>query len=97
VSENSEGLRDFAYPPGVEEVLSVFVNGVEKSAGTDYVVLSDRVRFDPPLHRREKTSRIGGILMSVGIGVYPKGDIVDLQVRRRGGVQVVRARPIDEL
>jgi hypothetical protein len=91
-----EELRDFLFPPGVEEVMSVFVNGVEKTAGEDYVVLSDRVRFDPPLHRREKISRIGGLLMSVGIGVYPKGDIVDLHVKRRGGVEVVRARPIDE-
>jgi hypothetical protein len=97
VAENSQGLRDFAFPPGVDEVLSVFVNGVEKTAGTDYVVLSDRVRFDPPLQRHEKVSRFGGVLMSVGIGVYPKGDIVDLQVRRHGGVQVVRARPFEDV
>ncbi len=91
-----DALKDFLFPPGVDEVLSVFVNGVEKTAGTDYVVLSDRVRFDPPLRRREKVSRIGTLLMSVGIGVYPKGDLVDLHVRRRGGIEVVRARPIDE-
>jgi hypothetical protein len=35
------------------------------------------------------------MLLSVGIGVYPKGDIVDVQVRRRGAVDVVRGRPID--
>ncbi len=89
-------IRDFLYPAGVEEVLMVFVNGVEKTAGTDYEVLSDRVRFTPPLRRRERISRIGSILLSVGIGVYPKGDIVDLHVRRRGGIEVVRARPVDE-
>jgi hypothetical protein len=89
-------IRDFLFPPGIDEVLMVFVNGVEKTAGSDYVVLSDRVRFDPPLRRRERVSRIGSLLLSVGIGVYPKGDLVDLHVRRRGGIEVVRARPVDE-
>ena len=88
-------ISDFLFPPGIEEVLMVFVNGVEKTAGTDYEVLSDRVRFTPPLKRREAISRIGGILLSVGIVVYPKGDIVDLHVRRRGTIDVVRARPAD--
>ncbi|MEO9174265.1 MAG: hypothetical protein ABI317_02040 [Gaiellales bacterium] len=90
-----DAIRDYLYPPGIDEVLMVFVNGVEKTAGSDYVVLSDRVRFNPPLKRRERVSRIGGLLLSVGIGVYPKGDIVDLHVRRRGGIDVVRARPVD--
>ena len=59
-------------------------------------MLPDRVRFDPPLQRRETISRIGRMLLSVGIGVYPKGDIVDVQVRRRGVVDVVRGRPVDQ-
>ena len=92
---NEQGLRDFLVPPGTEEILAVFVNGVEKKEGEDYQVLSDRVRFDPPLVRRERVSRIGSILLSVGIGVYPKGDIVDVQVRRRGVVDVVRGRPVE--
>jgi hypothetical protein len=92
----SDEIRDYLFPSGVEEVLMVFVNGVEKTAGTDYEVLSDRVRFTPPLRRREGISRIGSILLSVGIGVYPKGDLVDLHVRRRGAIEVVRARPVDE-
>ena len=36
------------------------------------------------------------MLSSVGIGVYPKGDIVDVQVRRRGVVDAVRGRPVDQ-
>jgi hypothetical protein len=92
---NEQGLSDFLVPPGTEEILAVFVNGVEKKEGEDYQVLSDRVRFDPPLVRRERVSRIGGMLLSVGIGVYPKGDIVDVQVRRKGVVDVVRGRPVE--
>jgi hypothetical protein len=92
---NEQGLSDFLVPPGTEEIMAVFVNGVQKKEGTDYTVLSDRVRFDPPLLRREKVSGIGRLLLSVGIGVYPKGDIVDVQVRRRGVVDVVRGRPVE--
>jgi hypothetical protein len=94
-SVNEQGLSDFLVPPGTEEIMAVFVNGVQKKEGTDYTVLSDRVRFDPPLLRREKVSGIGRLLLSVGIGVYPKGDIVDVQVRRRGVVDVVRGRPAE--
>jgi hypothetical protein len=92
---NEQGLSDFLVPPGTEEIMAVFVNGVQKKEGEDYQVLTDRVRFDPPLVRRQRVSRIGGILLSVGIGVYPKGDIVDVQVRRRGVVDVVRGRPVE--
>ncbi|MDX6525552.1 MAG: hypothetical protein QOI43_1063 [Gaiellales bacterium] len=92
---NEQGLSDFLVPPGTEEILAVFVNGVEKKEGEDFTILPDRVRFHPPLVRRERVSRIGSILLSVGIGVYPKGDIVDVQVRRRGVVDVVRGRPVD--
>ena len=92
---NEQGLSDFLVPPGTEEILAVFVNGVEKKEGEDFTILSDRLRFDPPLVRRERVSRIGSMLLSVGIGVYPKGDIVDVQVRRRGVVDVVRGRPVD--
>ena len=96
VGVSEPGLSDFLVPPGTEEILAVFVNGVEKTEGADYTVLPDRVRFDPPLQRRETISRIGSLLLSVGIGVYPKGDIVDVQVRRRGVVDVVRGRPLDQ-
>ncbi|MDX6564768.1 MAG: hypothetical protein QOE10_430 [Gaiellales bacterium] len=92
---NEQGLSDFLVPPGTEEILAVFVNGVEKKEGEDFTILPDRVRFNPPLVRRERVSRIGSLLLSVGIGVYPKGDIVDVQVRRRGVVDVVRGRPVD--
>jgi hypothetical protein len=91
----ASGLSDYLVPPGTEEILAVFVNGIEKVEGTDYQVLPDRVRFTPPLARRERISRIGGMLLSVGIGVYPKGDIVDVQVRRRGAIDVVRGRPVE--
>ena len=93
---DEHGVSDYLVPPGTEEIMAVFVNGVQKKEGTDFTVLPDRVRFDPPLLRREKVSRIGSLLLSVGIGVYPKGDIVDVQVRRKGVVDVVRGRPVTQ-
>jgi hypothetical protein len=89
-------LHDLALPPGTESVVGVYVNGVEKVQGHDYEVLPDRVRFREPLQRRANVTGIGKLLLSVGIGVYPKGDVVDIQVRRRGGTDVVRARPFGE-
>jgi hypothetical protein len=89
-----QGISEFLVPPGTEQIMAVFVNGVQKKEGVDYIALPDRVRFDPPLRRRERVSRIGSILLSVGIGVYPKGDLVDVQVRRNGVVDVVRGRPV---
>jgi hypothetical protein len=93
---NEQGVSDYLVPPGTEEIMAVFVNGVQKKEGQDFTVLSDRVHFDPPLRKRESVSRIGSLLLSVGIGVYPKGDIVDVQVRRRGVVDVVRGRPVTQ-
>ena len=87
---------DIALPPGTDEVVGVFVNGVEKQPGDDYEVMADRIHFRTPLKARETVSRLGNLLLSVGIGVYPKGDIVDLQIRRGGRTDIVRGRLIQE-
>jgi hypothetical protein len=86
-------LHDLELPPGTDEVVGVFVNGVEKVEGRDYEVLEDRIHLDQPLAEREKVTGIGKLLLSIGIGVYPKGDVIDLSIRRGGRIEVVRARP----
>jgi hypothetical protein len=86
-------LHDLAVPPGTEEVVGVFVNGVEKVEGRDFEVLDDRIHLDQPLVQPEPVTGFGKLLLSIGIGVYPKGDVVDLSIRRRGRIEVVRARP----
>jgi hypothetical protein len=91
-----EEIHEVALPPGTERVVRAFVNGVEKREGDDYEVQADRVRFHEPLRRRETVSRLGQLLLSVGIGVYPKGDVVDLQIVRGGHGDVVRARPVQD-
>ncbi len=78
--------------PGGAEVLGVFVNGVPLTAGRDYEVLSDRIHLTAPVERRTSVSLLGKVLLSIGVGVYNKGDVVDVQVRNGGQTQVVRGR-----
>ena len=95
MADTPETAHDLALPPGTDEVIGVYVNGVEKRSGDDYEVLDDRVRLREPVRRAERVSGLGKVLLSVGIGVYPKGDVVDLQIRRRGRTEVVRGRLVE--
>jgi hypothetical protein len=91
-----ETYRELAVPTGAE-VLGVFVNGVPLVAGQDYEVLADRIQLTQPVSRRTSVSGIGKVLLSVGIGVYNRGDVVDVQVRGRNGqTQVIRGRQFGE-
>jgi len=86
---------ELAVPEGAE-VLGVFVNGVPLVAGQDYEVLPDRIHLSQPLRRRTSVSTVGKVLLSLGVGVYNKGDVVDVQVRRGGQTQVIRGRRFGE-
>ncbi len=90
-----ETYDELAVPPGAE-VVGVFVNGVPLVAGQDYEALADRVRLAKRVGRRTSVSALGKVLLSVGIGVYNKGDVVDLQVRSGGRTHVVRGRRFGE-
>ena len=86
---------ELAIPPGAE-VLGVFVNGVPLVEGQDYEALTDRIHLSTPVRRRTSVSLIGKVLLSLGVGVYNKGDVVDLQVRRGDHTQVMRGRRFGE-
>jgi hypothetical protein len=86
-----DSYDELALPPGAD-VLGVFVNGVPLVAGEDYEVLADRIHLKTPVHRRTSVSAVGKVLLSLGVGVYNKGDVVDLQVRRGGQTQVIRGQ-----
>jgi hypothetical protein len=90
-----ETYDELAFPAGAE-VLGVFVNGVPLTAGQDYEVLADRIHLTAPVRRRTSVSGIGKVLLSLGIGVYNKGDVVDVQVRSGGQTHVVRGRRFGE-
>ena len=90
-----ETYDELALPRGAE-VVGVFVNGVPLVAGQDYEVLPDRIHLSTPVKRRTSVSTVGKIMLSVGIGVYNKGDVVDVQLRSGGRTQVVRGRRFGE-
>ena len=91
-----ETYDELAVPKGAL-VVGVFVNGVPLNAGDGYEVLNDRIRLKEPVRRRTTVSAIGKVLLSLGIGVYNKGDVVDVQVRDvNGQTQVVRGRRFGE-
>jgi hypothetical protein len=86
-----ESYDELAIPAGAE-VLGVFVNGVPLTPDQDYQVLSDRIHLAKPVQRRTSVSGLGKVLLSLGIGVYNKGDVVDVQVRSGAQTHVVRGR-----
>ena len=87
-----ETYDELAVPRGAE-VLGVFVNGVPLTAGDGYEVLQDRIHLKQPVRRRTSVSTLGKVLLSLGIGVYNKGDVVDVQIRGpQGQTQVIRGK-----
>jgi hypothetical protein len=86
-----ETYDELALPQGAE-VLAVFVNGVPLVPGQDYDVLTDRIHLAQPVRRRTTVSAVGKVLLSLGVGVYNKGDVVDVQLRSGGQTHVVRGR-----
>ena len=82
VADPPAAIQDLAIPPGTEAVVGVYVNGVERVAGRDYEVLDDRIRLSEPIPPRGRTSGLGKVLISVGIGVYDKGAVIDVAVKR---------------
>lgn len=90
-----ETYDELALPQGAD-VLGVFINGVPLVAGEGYQVLGDRIHLQVPLRRRTSVSAIGKLMLSVGIGVYNKGDVVDVQLRSGGSTHVVRGRPFGD-
>jgi hypothetical protein len=90
-----ETYDELALPAGAD-VVGVFVNGVPLVAEQDYDVLPDRIHLTQPVKRRTSVSAVGKVMLSIGIGVYNKGDVVDLQLRSGGKTHVVRGRRFGE-
>jgi hypothetical protein len=90
-----ETYDELALPAGAD-VVGVFVNGVPLVAEQDYEVLPDRIHLKQPVRRRTSVSAVGKVMLSIGIGVYNKGDVVDLQLRSGGKTHVVRGRRFGE-
>jgi hypothetical protein len=78
-------------PAGTEAVLGVYVNGVELHEGTDFEADDDRIHFLTPVQRFRPITGFRVVLNALCIGLYNRGDTIDLRIQRDGHPEVVRA------
>jgi hypothetical protein len=93
VSETDATYSDLALPSGSRDVVGVYIDGVALESSA-YAVLSDRIRLATPLKRRTATSGLGKLMLSLGVGVYNRGEVVDLEVRHGDRTVTVRGVPL---
>jgi hypothetical protein len=91
VSDHEPVVAYVAIPPDTDAVLGVYVNGVQKQEGVDFEIAGDRIRFLTPVAPFRQARGARRVLLAVGIGVYDRGDQIDLQIHRHGHDEVVRA------
>ena len=84
-------------PPGTDAVLGVFVNGVEQREGADFEVVDTRIHFLRTVKEFRQASAARRALLAIGIGVYDRGDQIDVQIRRDGSTEVVRLETAETL
>jgi hypothetical protein len=76
-------------PARAEPPFTVFINGIEKSEGTDYSIEDGEIAFTQPIVK-EKIGTGRWLAMYLGLfGTYRRNDTIDLQFRRDGKVQLL--------
>jgi hypothetical protein len=77
--------RRVLFPRGARPPFKVYVNGVEQTAGTDYMVRGREIVFSRPILKEEKLSGIRWLSMLIGVvGTYRKHETVDLEYQLNG-------------
>jgi hypothetical protein len=81
-------------PRGAEPPFTVFINGIEQAAGSDYDVEAGEIVFRRPIVK-EKVGTGRWLAMYLGLwGTYRKNETVDLQFSRGGKVELISDLPI---
>jgi hypothetical protein len=76
-------------PSGAEPPFTVFINGVEQSAGVDYEISAGEIVFTRPIVK-EKIGTSRWLAMYLGLwGTYRKNETVDLQFHRGGKIELL--------
>ena len=76
-------------PRGAEPPFTVFINGIEQSAGSDYSVQGGEIVFGRPIVK-EKVGAGRWLAMYLGLfGTYRKNETIDLQFTRDGKVELL--------
>ena len=79
-----------------ENLVGVFVNGVQQIVGRDYELHADRVVFRRRLRPLRSVGTLGNLLTLFCAAVLPDGDEVDAVIRTADGRKVVRLSPLSE-
>ena len=81
-------------PPRAEPPFTVFINGVEQTAGADYDIRGREIHFTRPIVK-EQVSTGRWLAMYLGLfGTYRKDEKVDLQFKREGKLQLKPDLPV---
>jgi hypothetical protein len=92
IGRTEEGIevgRRVRLPRGAEPPYAVFVNGVRQSEGSDYRVQGREITFTRPIVKEGKVSGVRWLAMLLGLfGTYRKHEVVDVEYRLRGKVQL---------
>jgi hypothetical protein len=89
VEEGVEVGRRVRLPRGAEPPIRVYVNGVEKSAASDYTIKGGEVVFSKPIVKEGKVGGVRWMAMLLGLfGTYRKHETVDLEYRLGGEVKL---------
>ncbi len=81
--------RRMRLPAGAEAPYTVFINGIEQREGEDYAVRAGEIVFTRQIVK-ERVGTGRWLAMYLGLfGTYRKNEVVDLQFRRGGRVELV--------
>ncbi|HVD86220.1 MAG TPA: hypothetical protein VNB59_02325 [Solirubrobacterales bacterium] len=81
-------------PVGAEAPITVFVNGIEQSAGSDYSIEGGEIVFNRPIVK-EKVGTGRWLAMYLGLfGTYRKNENVDVQFSRNGKIELRSELPV---
>ena len=87
--EGVEAGRRVRLPRGAEPPFTVFVNGVGQTEGSDYRVQGREITFTRPIVKEGKVGGIRWLAMFLGLfGTYRKHEVIDVEYRRAGKVQL---------
>ena len=86
--------RRMRLPAGAEAPYTVFINGIEQREGEDYEVRAGEIVFTRQIVK-ERVGTGRWLAMYLGLfGTYRKNEVVDLQFRRGGRIELVSDLPI---
>jgi hypothetical protein len=79
-------------PPGARGPYAVYVNGDERTEGTDFVEEDGGLRFVESLRWAKKTGRLGWTVMfTAGVGFYEERDTIDVHCSDASGAPLMLA------